>query len=67
LREKRERSPNSSITKRKSALKPIMATKIVNLDIKGFHLVKKVPFRCVSTLKLSKKLDLTLEIFFILG
>jgi hypothetical protein len=41
--------------KEKIRVETNFGTKIVNHDIKGFHLVKEVPFRCVFTLKLSKK------------
>lgn len=41
--------------KRKSMLTLIWVTIIVDLGVKGLHLINEVPFKCFFTLKLLKK------------
>jgi len=65
LREKREKLLDSNDRERKFVLTPISITKMVNLGITKFHFVRRVPFRCFFTLKLSKKPNLSSRRFLI--
>lgn len=51
------------IKREKSALTPILTTKIVNLGVNRFQLVRRVLFRCFFIFNLPKKPHLTSRIF----
>jgi hypothetical protein len=46
-------------------LAPILSAKMIDPDVNGFYLVREVPFRCFSTFKLPKKLDLSSRRFLV--
>ena len=55
---------NSSSKKRKSLLIPNLTTKMINIGIHEFCLVKEISLRCFSTFKLCKKSYLSMKRFF---
>lgn len=65
--QRKERALDSSYKERKLALTSILAIKMIDVGVKGFHMVREVLYKCFFTLKLSKILDLSSRRFFYLG